>query len=315
MLAGRQSRKGSVGGGSPYFIQIISKSIHSSTLMQIFLLVLNTLKDTVRRLGLGPWLEPPYKVLIQQPYWWIRRNYFPTSITREVNGVSSQFIAEHPEDENYHEFESERPILTDILNEVDQTDVFYDIGANIGLYSCLVSKVIPEQRVVAFEPSPIYNKLERNAKLNDLSFNHYQIAVSNSSDTVDFAIDVSDPQARMSTLDTNNSRTDYEIQKVKSRKLDDFVEKENLPTPTIVKIDVEGAEYDVLKGMNDIFPNIEVVYCEIHHSELDSFNVRYEDITGLLKSKGFELEHLHDRNGGSEFVKATHTAMRGSHSD
>ena len=87
--------------------------------------------------------------------------------------------------------------------------------------------------------------------------------------------------------------------------LDTLQTEENLPKPTVVKIDVEGAEMKVLHGMEQLLDSVEILYCEIPHSMLANGKVSGEDVRNLLLTYGFELEVLDEREGGNEFVKAT----------
>lgn len=271
--------------------------------------MLSTMKNKARDLGLEPYLETPYQYFVKKPfkkpYWVLRRRLYPKT-NQTVAGVDVQFVAKTTEDVEYHEFQSESPIIKDIIQEIGENDVFFDIGANIGLYSSVITKKIGSENVVAFEPAPpAYRKLESNSKLNG-GFIHHQIAVSNKDEMIDLAVDVSDTQARMSTLDTDNELTNHTICEVPSRKLTTIIEDESIPSPTIVKIDVEGAEFKVLDGMEELLDSVRIVYCEIHHPNLDSFDTNGSEIFSYLESFGFNIQTLHQRDG-NEFVKASKT--------
>jgi FkbM family methyltransferase len=215
-----------------------------------------------------------------------------------------EFVAEDSQDIEYDEFSSEESIIEEIVSDVNSNDVFYDIGSNIGLYSCVVSQKIDAKAVVAFEPSPpAYRKLRKNSELNG-GFHHYQIAISDTDETVEFAVDVGDVQARMSTMNTHSATTDYRIQEVPSRTLSSMVEAEGVPSPTIVKIDVEGAEFKVLSGMEPLLDTVRILYCEIHHPVLDDFDTSRNEIIEYLEAFDFDVTTLH-RRGQNEFVKAT----------
>jgi FkbM family methyltransferase len=266
--------------------------------------MLSRAKDTVRNLGLEPYLKIPYQLLVQNPYWVLRRQFYPKT-KQTIAGIDTEFIAEGPIDVSYHEFKSEEPIIEDIISEIEKDDIFYDIGANIGLYSCVISKVLNEGNVVAFEPSPpAYRKLRKNAELNEDRFRHYQVAISDTNSKVEFSVDVGDKQSRQSTLNTDRDGNGYEIETVSSRQLSSIVSEEDIPSPTIVKIDVEGAEYKVLRGMDDLLDNVRIVYGEIHHPVLDDFGTTGSEIIGFLESANFDIERLYQR-GNNEFIKAT----------
>jgi FkbM family methyltransferase len=264
--------------------------------------MISKLKNKAIDLGLRPYLRTPYRLFIKNPYWAVRSRLYPKT-KQNIAGVDIPFVAEESADVHYHEFGSEDSIIKDLLAEVDDSDIFFDIGANIGLYSCLISQKTDARNVIAFEPSPpAYNKLQQNSKLNG-NFHHYQMAISDTDGVIEFSVDVGDVQSRMSTINTDSSATEYEIQEVTSRKLASVVKNEDIPSPTVIKIDVEGAELKVLNGLDGLLDNIQIIYCEIHYPFLDGFNADGEDIIEFLESDGFEIKTLHER-GGNEFVKA-----------
>ena len=73
----------------------------------------------------------------------------------------------------------ERGTIGDLLSELRTDDVFYDIGANVGMYSCFVAKVLSEGTVVAFEPHPANTEaLTENLDLNGFDAVVRRIALS-----------------------------------------------------------------------------------------------------------------------------------------
>lgn len=259
------------------------------------------LKRSIRDTPLESIVKPVYTNLIRRPYWWYRREFKP--ITREIEDTHATFIAEEPADERYHELDSERIVLSDLLSELRPDDVFFDIGANIGLYSVFAANTIPDGEVFSFEPSPdTYEKLLKNIGLNDNQVTAKQLAVSDKDDTVEFAVDTHDAHSRKSTLHTTSTATEYAVQNVSSRKLETVVSDVDA-RPTVLKVDVEGAEFQVLSSLCD-YSSVRIVYCEIHHFAFDAFDFSRSDIVELLEDHGFEIEQLYGRDQ-NECIKAT----------
>lgn len=264
-----------------------------------------SLKRYASDIGVDQSAETPYGMVSQSVYWWMRRNVVRRPIARRIGDVEAAFVAEHPQDASYHEFDTERPVIRDVLAEIRDDDVFYDVGANIGLYTCFVAGALDEGRVVSFEPCPpAYRKLARNVAMNAGDVDHYRIAAAAENDTVDFAVDTMEPQARMSTLATDGKGDRYEIHEVPARRLDTVVATESLPRPDVVKIDVEGAEYDVLEGMRETIESVRTLYCEIHHATIGDFDADGDDVLAFIESRGFDVNTLHQRQD-NQFVKAT----------
>jgi hypothetical protein len=101
--------------------------------------------------------------------------------------------------------------------------------------------------------------------------------------------DVRDPGTRNACVQPLDQNT-TDLSLVSCIKLDDFV-KEN-PRPTFLKVDVEGAESEVLKGAEMLFRTIRpLLVCEIH----DEANATF--VTGWLNEKGYHSRWLESRVG------------------
>ena len=137
--------------------------------------------------------------------------------------------------------QEEQRFLSDNL---DTGNVFYEIGANIGFFALIGAKLVGRSgQVYTFEPSPqSINQLRKNITLNDFqNVEVQQTAVldTDGSTTLNLSTD-----SGKSSVGPVRSRIDS-IQ-VPSVKLDTWVE-DHTP-PDVLKIDVEGAEIEVLKG-------------------------------------------------------------------
>jgi FkbM family methyltransferase len=132
-----------------------------------------------------------------------------------------------------------------------QGDFAFDIGANAGIYSLLFSdRVGPSGRVVAFEPSLTnIGYLRRHMALNDAT-NVSLVPAAVSRQTGKAMIDLG------SDSSTGQISPDGALQ-IDTITLDDFVAEENC-RPSLIKVDVEGAEVEVLEGasatLRDVAP-------------------------------------------------------------
>ena len=127
-------------------------------------------------------------------------------------------------------------------------DVAFDIGANVGIYSLLFSEVVGlAGRVVTFEPSPRnVGYLRRHLSLNLVTnVSVMAAAVSRASGKAMFDMGADSSTGRISPQGA------LEIEAIR---LDDFVVRENC-RPSLIKIDVEGAEVEVLEGASDTLRN------------------------------------------------------------
>ena len=171
--------------------------------------------------------------------------------------------------------------LRALENVVTQTSVVYDVGANVGIYSMLASsRVGPSGMVYAFEPLPRNLKyLRRHISLNDLqNCMILETAVCNRDGSLPFSAAGFNPH--MARLSPDGETL------VPCTTLDTCIHGEKrLRPPNIIKIDVEGAEFDVLQGavrtITEFHPTI---FLEMHGPHL------HANCRAFLQAKGYEIQ-------------------------
>jgi FkbM family methyltransferase len=136
-----------------------------------------------------------------------------------------------------------------IRRYVAARDTVYDVGANIGYVSLSLAKQVgPQGRVFAFEPVPKnIQRCRTNIEINQLkNIQLLEFAASNANGEAVIRMTDNLSMASLVWHQENPSATQIVIKTVA---IDDLVERGELPPPTFVKIDVEGSEASVLKGM------------------------------------------------------------------
>ncbi|MGH7286362.1 MAG: FkbM family methyltransferase [Polyangiaceae bacterium] len=142
---------------------------------------------------------------------------------------------------------------------------FYDVGANVGFFSVIAARLVGDRgKVVAFDPLPSnVAAVSRNAQLN--GFAHVdvkELAVGRADERQAFIIS-SDPNwGRLATVGVPDAVIGE--QQVEVRRLDQLV-ADGLRPPTVVKIDVEGAEIDVLEGARQVLDQARpILFIDLH---------------------------------------------------
>ncbi len=190
-------------------------------------------------------------------------------------------------------FLTKEPETIEWIKNFQNDTVFWDIGANVGLYSCFASK---EKRIVtyAFEPS-FFNVeiLAKNIILNNLSNKVIIIPISltDKSKISDFNMSNIEEGGSMSTFSENYTHTGKLLKTNFSYKTiglngDHFVQKLNLEFPNYIKIDVDGIEHLILKGFDKVFDNVKSILIEVN----DQFEMQKQNVKKILEDRGFELE-------------------------
>ncbi len=134
-------------------------------------------------------------------------------------------------------------------------ETLYDVGANVGAYALVAAKVAPDARVVAFEPGyASFASLCENILLNDAAETVHPLPVALGASTclTLFNYRELDAGAALHSLGDDGGFVAAYRQPVLSYRLDDLVATFGLRPPNHVKLDVDGAESDVLEGARDL---------------------------------------------------------------
>lgn len=211
-------------------------------------------------------------------------------------------------------FRAESDQLRDVISETRVDDVFFDIGANTGLYTNFVAQACSAGQVVAFEPyAPNTELLSRDVKKNGLTnVEVFEMALSDEDGTVSIDVPSRDDAGYGSaSIPLDESGEIHSSHEVPTATGDTLVSEGDVPTPNVIKIDVEGAEYLVLKGLRETLRSREcrLVYCEVHLSEsekrpsIQNQGMDLADIEEYLRQLGFEIV-LSERRNTEAWIKA-----------
>jgi FkbM family methyltransferase len=170
--------------------------------------------------------------------------------------------------------------------------VALDVGANVGAYSLLLGQwVRPGGRVYAFEPaSGAFEGLVRHVALNGLNdiVVPVRTAVAASTGSASLAVD--------GVSGANRLVGSGDGQRVETVTIDDFCARENVH-PAFIKIDVEGAELDVLRGARETIRacgDTLALFVEMHPTIWREMGISAEDIRAELDLQGLEAVSLRE---------------------
>jgi FkbM family methyltransferase len=193
----------------------------------------------------------------------------------------------------------EKELSEAILTEVNRHKypIFYDVGANIGLISLYIASNKPESTIYAFEPGPHQSQLFNITILaNELTNKiHLQtIALSNETRILEFHTHRNKVHVGADGLrPTNRGGGETEKIIVQGMTLDAWAQKNKAPNPHVIKIDVEGAELLVLKGMGEILEKHRpIIFMEISIPNLKAYPYSAQDILEYLDTQRYNLYSL-----------------------
>ncbi len=182
-----------------------------------------------------------------------------------------------------------------IEENIQEGDVFYDIGANVGAFSLIFAAIQkPDSVIYAFEPSfSTFDELCHNIYINQFSDRiiPFQVALSNETRVLPFYYSdivagkamhvVGEPVNEV----TNEPFQSTYVQHMLAYRLDDMIEQFQLRPPTLVKIDVDNGTLDVLLGARKVLsmPSVRSILVEVcKHSGF------FEEASRILAECGFE---------------------------
>lgn len=235
--------------------------------------------------------------------------YSPDVLTIEVAGAAARV---HMADDgeilsNLHTLRKERDMLEDFVASIEPGDVVWDVGANLGVFSVLAAA--EADKVVAFEPYPPNAKrLADNSRLSEVEESVRIVAnpLGSTVDTVQLGYDRAERGTQTPTTECRDGQRSIPVRQLTG---DDLVNGEvadaHLPpysAPSVIKIDVEGAELDVIHGLQENLAEGEcrLIYVE-DHSTLWGGDGAVEELRGRLDAFGFEVDVVATSGGQTYF--------------
>jgi len=183
-------------------------------------------------------------------------------------GIENLRIIAHSRDEYYERAQSaaKEPFTVNWLRAMSASGLFIDIGANVGAYSLMAARLCGGLQVLAIEPSgPTYASLCENISINGLGdqIEPIPMALNRYTGMGTFAYSSCRPGAALHNQTPSNG------QRIMHWRLDDLLIWGRWPTPTHIKIDVDGGEVNVLTGMPRALRSASSIMIEIDDTNLD----------------------------------------------
>ncbi len=174
------------------------------------------------------------------------------------------------------------------------SEVVYDIGANVGIYSLAAKAINPQIKVYAFEPSiHHFPKLKRNIELNAFNIQCEKIAISNKNSLETF-YDLPDPRRNTASLSPDKMKNlksytgeilEYKVETVC---LSGFIEYHNIKKIDMIKLDIELHEPEAIEGLGIYLLKFKpILIIEV------LTDVIANKLNHLINPNEFEIFHLH----------------------
>src|SRR6266436_8020007 len=183
----------------------------------------------------------------------------------------------------------EPEVLRAVTATVNPGMTVIDIGAHIGYYTLLFAKCVgPDGRVAAFEPLPVnFELLKKNIQLNELTYvQAFSQAVFSRNEEIILTVPDDLPHSGDASAYHGGGGKQFRVPAIA---LDTFCDSASL-RPDILKLDVEGAEYDVLIGAERTIDRYRPkLLIELHHFD---GNLTAHPVPDLLTSWGYRIQWI-----------------------
>ena len=232
----------------------------------------------------------------------------PSTWEITTNGLTMRFrisdLDEYRQFRRFPEKDTSFPLPGDLLNRLQPDDVFWDVGANVGIYTCFASAVLPPGHVVSIEPNPNnVARITENLRLNGLTADVHQRALME--EPGELPLEITDHvDAGAYGRITEDPSSGITVQGTSGDRLVDA----GVPAPTVIKIDVQGAEFEALRGMDAVLssPDCRLVYADVVTADSGGYykgKSNGDAERQWLEDRGFKVERLYEWEDG-HFIRA-----------
>jgi len=164
-----------------------------------------------------------------------------------------------------------------------------DIGAHIGMFSLYASTLNPEIKIIALEPEPDnFELLKENLKTNHCkNVITKQVALTHTQETKTNLYISKDTHTHSIV-----SKTDSSIE-VNTTTLGKLITQNKLEKISLLKMDIEGAEFEIIKNLSDeTWNKIQYLVIEYHPAPRWVQSKPEHYLNELIRTKGFSTEHF-----------------------
>jgi FkbM family methyltransferase len=204
----------------------------------------------------------------------------------------------------------EREVLDAVMANLPPHGVLWDVGANVGLHAITAKRARPGATVLAFEPSPhTAARLLANADLNGAAVRVVTTALSDTNGVAELSIVTRGNSGLTSLRPWPDVRYENTIMCPCSR-ADSLVDSGTLPTPNVVKLDVEGFELEVLRGFGDVLASPTLAALVFESPGASARHPGDYPVFELLAQAGFRIEPLPPAHATEKSVPTNFLATR-----
>lgn len=229
--------------------------------------------------------------------------FFPNGYPKMINGQKIRVPFNHS---LFYSDVYEQGKSVFIKSHCKAGDTVIDIGAHMGIFSFIMARQVGEKgKVYSFEPAALtFNVLRKTIAFNKLTdiVEARQQAVSSFQGNLEFYIYNNSEISNGNSISSHNTTGTSQKTIVSCTTLDELFVKEKLKDLTLVKIDAEGAELDILKGGKKLFTTFRpFITLEVHPKSFDNPNAAMVELFDTIMLFGYRVFKDNDLLSKQEF--------------
>lgn len=206
---------------------------------------------------------------------------------------------------NFLDYFQKKQIIKLFIKKFQKPIVVFDVGAHYGETIKLFLDKLNIKRIYSFEASPVNFRV---LKKNTSKYQNDKVKIYNSglgekisSDFINQTLESSSStmhnlninsgylKRKLKILNIKKNSKFFQKFKVEILTLDYFIKENNIDFIDLLKIDTEGYEFNVLRGLEQYSHKVNLVYFEHHYDDMIMKNYSFGDIHDLLKKMNFKM--------------------------
>ena len=184
----------------------------------------------------------------------------------------------------------------------DKISVLIDVGFYLGEYYKNISEIIHIENVFGFEANPeTYSKIKKKFEMVK-SLKVFNIALGHENSEQNFNVNYEPSSSSFNLIDKNSTyfkkknrilnffgfKKKSKIINIKIKTLKEIIKNLNIEKIDLIKIDTEGYEYNIIKGLGDQINNVKVLHFEHHFDNMLMKNYKFSNIHNYLLQNNFK---------------------------
>jgi len=174
-----------------------------------------------------------------------------------------------------------------------------DLGANRGQFALAARQAFPQAQIVSFEPLPEPARRFRRVFANDPRVVLHECALGSAETQAEIHVSQADDSSSLLPISAEQSRLfpgtqERETRLIQVKPLSAVLRPEEIETPALLKIDVQGFELPALAGCLSLLSRFTYLYIECSFIELYAGQALADEVIAYLRERGFNLRGVYN---------------------